>query len=71
MKASKDGLRLKATMFSADGGLTWLVVNQFYLEDISTRGFLDESFQGVVLVQKERPGDESRILPVPEKRGRP
>ena len=44
-----DSAKLKAVLLTQDGGRTWLVVRQYYLTDLATTEFLDESVQGFKL----------------------
>ena len=39
-------LKLKATLISTDGGLTWLVTRQYYLAMVSTRALQDKTLEG-------------------------
>lgn len=56
---STRSLKLKAVLLSHDGGQSWTVGRQYYLTDLDTNLFLDESMQGIFLTQKQENTNES------------
>jgi hypothetical protein len=56
---STRSLELKAVLLSHDGGQSWTVGRQYYLSDLDTSLFLDESMQGIYLTQNQENTNES------------
>jgi len=64
MRISKyPSLKLKAVLLSHDGGQSWTVGRQYYLTDLETNLLLDESMQGIFLIQKQENTNEHQSLP--------
>lgn len=51
-------LKLKAVLLSHNGGRTWVVGRQYYLTDLDTSLLLDESMQGIFLIQTQENTNE-------------